>query len=314
MTATDTTQQMDPPPADETKVMPPIWQSRRPRSVRPELPGPAVSVIQVLMACFVAAFWFLGFALGIGSLQAERGFELHYDELRQTLAAGVAPTGGVIDPGTPVAVLTAPRIGMNQVVVEGTSAEDLRSGPGHRRDTPLPGQAGTSVVYGRAIMFGGPFLRIRKLQQGDVITVTTGQGTFSYLVDGVRREGDPLPDTLAAGGARITLISAEGVSWRAGWAPDRLIYVDATMQGKPAADPGGRPTLIPPQEKAMATNPDAWTSVVLWLQVLAVGAFGVAWAQARWGGAQAWLAFVPVILVGLWGASDSALQLLPNVM
>ena len=64
----------------------------------------------------------------------------------------------------------------------------------------------------------------------------------------------------------------------------------------------------------MASDPSAWTSLVLWLQVLAVGAFGAAWAQARWGAAQAWLSFVPVILVGLWGASDSALQLLPNVM
>jgi len=50
------------------------------------------------------------------------------------------------------------------------------------------------------------------------------------------------------------------------------------------------------------------------LQVLAVGAFGSAWALAWWGTAQAWLTFVPVLLVGLWGACDSFLQVLPNVM
>jgi sortase A len=312
MTTTETAPPPGPPPP-ETRILPPIWQVRR-FQPRPELPGLAVAVIEVLMACCLVAFFLFAFALGIGGLQAERGNELHYSDLRESLAEGTAPTGGAIDPGTPVALLTVPRIKVNEVVVEGTAAEDLRAGPGHRRDTPLPGQPGTSVVFGRAVMFGGPFLRIRTLAQGDVITVTTAQGTFNYAVDDVRREGDPLPDPVAAGGARITLISAEGVSWRDGWAPDRMIYVDATMQGKPVADPGGRPTIIPVQEKAMASDSSAWIAVVLWLQVLAIGAFGAAWAQARWGGAQAWLTFVPIILVGLWGACDGTLQLLPNVM
>lgn len=312
MTTTETAPPMGPPPP-EVKILPPIWQGRR-SSPRPVLPEVIVVVVEVLMACAFVAFYIVAFALGLGGLQAARGNELHYSDLRESLAEGTAPTGGAIDPGTPVALLTVPRIKMNEVVVEGTAAEDLRSGPGHRRDTPLPGQAGTSVVFGRTVMFGGPFLQIRSLAQGDVITVTTGQGTFNYAVDDVRREGDPLPDPVAAGGARITLISAEGVSWRDGWAPDRMLYVDATMQGKPAADPGGRPTIIPAQEKAMASDQSAWTPLVLWLQVLAVGAFGAAWALARWGTAQAWLTFVPVILVGLWGSCDSFLQLLPNVM
>lgn len=313
MTTTDATRQLNPPP-DETKVLPPIWRGRRPQPIRPELPGLAVSVIQVAMAGALVAFWLLGFALGLGGLQAERGQQLRYDELRRTLAEGTTPTGGVIEPGTPIALLVAPRIGLRQVVVEGTAAEDLRAGPGHRRDSPLPGQAGTSVVYGRVIMFGAPFLRVRTMRTGDTITVTTGQGTFTYAVDNVRRAGDPLPDPVAAGAGRLTLISAEGVSWRAGWAPDRLIYVDAALQGRPAPDAADRPTLIPEPETAMARSPAAWTPLVLWLQVLALGAFGAAWARARWGGVQAWLTFVPVILVGLWAAGDSALQLLPNLM
>jgi hypothetical protein len=40
---------------------------------------------------------------------------------------------------------------------------------------------------------------------------------------------------------------------------------------------------------------------------------GAAWAQARWGGSQAWLVFVPIILAALWGASESAVELLPNL-
>lgn len=309
------TQQLAPPP-DETRVMPPpIWQPRRrPRPPRPEVPGLALSTVYTLMAVAVLAFWFVAFALGLGGLQAERGHQLRYDVLRETLAAGTTPTGGVIAPGTPIALITAPHIGLSQVVTEGTAAEDLRAGPGHRRDTPLPGQAGTSVVYGRTIMFGAPFLRVRALRPGDVITAVTGQGSFTYSVLGVRRAGDPLPDPEPAGGGRLTLISAEGASWRAGWAPDQLLYVDATLQGKPAPDPGGRPTVIPVQETAMAGDPGAWMSLVLWLQGLAVSAFGASWSSARWGWAQTWLTFVPLMLATLWGATDSALQLLPNVM
>jgi sortase A len=311
------TQQLAPPPSppDETKVQPPIWQARRlSRPPRAELPGLALSIVYVAMGVAVLASWFVAFSLGLSGLQDARGQQLRYSELRETLAAGTTKTGGAIDPGTPIALIAAPRIGLRQVVVEGTAAEDLRAGPGHRRDSPLPGQAGTSVIYGRTIMFGAPFLRVRILRPGDVITVVTGQGTFTYSVDGVRRAGDPLPDQVPAGGGRLTLISAEGVSWRSGWAPNQLLYVDATLQGKPAPDEGGRPTVIPTQETAMVGDPSAWTSLVLWLQGLAVSTLGASWSLARWGRAQTWLTFIPLILATLWGATDSALQLLPNVM
>jgi len=48
-------------------------------------------------------------------------------------------------------------LNLSQVVVGGTSAGDLESAPGHRRDTALPGQVGVSLIYGRAVTFGAPF-------------------------------------------------------------------------------------------------------------------------------------------------------------
>ena len=36
--------------------------------------------------------------------------------------------------------------------MEGTSSGTLMSGPGHRRDTPFPGQAGVSVIVGRPVL------------------------------------------------------------------------------------------------------------------------------------------------------------------
>src|SRR2546421_11935588 len=140
---------------------------------------------------------------------------------------------------------------MRYVVVEGTSPGDLRAGPGPRRDPPLPGQAGASVLYGRAVAFGGPFQHIAELRPGDTVTVTTGQGTFDYRVDGIRRAGDPLPEPLRSGAGRLTLVSAEGVSWRAGWAPDGAVYVDSTLQGSAQPAPAGRPRGLPDAEQAM---------------------------------------------------------------
>jgi sortase A len=315
MTAMETAEQQPAGPVDEVEPPPPpIWAPSRSHPPRPPLPTLAVAVIRVALLGTVLSSWFVFFVLAIGGLQAARDQQIQYGKLREQLALGTAQIGGVIAPGTPIALIKAPSIGMRQVLVEGTAGGDLRAGPGHRRDTPMPGQAGASVVYGRAITFGGPFRRITQLHSGDTITVITGQGSFDYRVDGVRRAGDPLPDPVASGAGRLTLVSSEGVSWRAGWAPDQLVYVDSTLQGKPQQAPTGRPTVVPLPETAMQGDPGAWVSVVLWLQVLIAGSAAGAWALARWGRAQAWLVCVPLILAGLWGASESVIQLLPNLI
>ena len=87
------------------------------------------------------------------------------------------------------------------MVVDGTTSGLLEKGPGLKADTPLPGQAGTSIIYGRATMFGGPFRHLNVLRPGDVLEVTTGQGTFHYRVLDVRYSGGPRPPALAAGQA-----------------------------------------------------------------------------------------------------------------
>jgi sortase A len=281
---------------------------------RPPLPGGALVVIRVSLGFALLALWLVFFGLGLTGLQAARSQLVLYGQLRTQLADATEPIGGTIEPGTPVALIEAARIGLRYVVVEGSAAGDLRAGPGHRRDTPLPGQAGTCVLYGRATLFGGPFRHVLDLRPGDTITVTTGQGTFEYRVDGVRRAGDPLPGLLRSGGGRLTLVTAEGVSWRKGWAPNHVAYVDATLQGTAQPAPAGRLTGVTRADTAMQGDPGALVPVVLWLQVLMLACAGAAWAQVRWGGAQAWLVFIPAVLAALWGATESALQLLPNLM
>jgi sortase A len=272
-----------------------------------------VAAIQTVAGLAVLALWLVFFLTSLSGLQASRSQQLLYNQLREHLADATEPIGGVVDPGTPIALLEAPRIGMRYVVVEGTAPGDLRNGPGHRRNTALPGQGGVSVIYGRALTYGAPFRHITDLRAGDTIRATTGQGVFEYRVDGVRRDGDPVPEPLRTGAGRLTLATAEGTSWRVGWAPDVAVYVDATLQNTAAPAPAGRPTAVPRAELAMGTDTGALVPLVLWLQVLLLAVWAATWGRVRWGGGQTWLVAMPVLLFALWQASDTIAQLLPNL-
>lgn len=74
------------------------------------------------------------------------------------------------------------RIGVDWVFVEGVSVADLKKGPGHYPETPMPGQAGNAAIAGHRTTYGAPFHRLDELQPGDEIRVTTLQGTFTYEV------------------------------------------------------------------------------------------------------------------------------------
>ena len=280
---------------------------------RTQLPAVASVTIWASVSCALLCAWLLAYALGVSAVQQSRTQEQLYGQLRQELALATTKIGGNIDPGTPIALIEAPAIHLRQVVVEGTSAGVLRAGPGHRRNTPLPGQPGTAVLYGHSAGFGAPFRSITKLRSGDVITVTTGQGRFDFDVSGVRRAQDPLPVPPPQGGGRITLVTAEGSGWRGGWAPDHVVYVDAVMRGIAQAGPPGRPRSVDTAEFAMQGDPDAFIPLVLWLQVLGLGAAAATAARLRWGGRQTWFIGVPVVLAGLWGVAESMAQFLPNL-
>ena len=178
----------------------------------------------------------------------------------------------------------------------------------------LPGQVGTSVIYGRATLFGGPFGDLTHAKPGDQITMLTGQGKSTYLVTDVRRPGDPFPAAVAATSGRLTLATADGESWQNGFTPKNAVYVDATLQGKAFPVPSTPIAAVPKAEQAMQNDPSALYSLVLWLPLLALVCGGLVWAQERWGRWQSWLVGAPVLLAALWGVSQTAVRLLPNLM
>jgi sortase A len=85
--------------------------------------------------------------------------------------------------GDALGKLLIPSIGVSDYVVEGTDAENLRKGPGHYPDTPLPGQHGTSAIAGHRTTYGAPFRNLDKLEHNDRIVVELPYGTFVYKVD-----------------------------------------------------------------------------------------------------------------------------------
>jgi sortase A len=263
----------------------------------------------------------LGFVVHIAvvsQVRYDRTQQTAWADFRAKLAKATAPVGqtgadGKPHPlGTTVAVLRIPAIGAREVVFEGTTSEVLQDGPGHRRDTPLPGQAGTSVLMGRRAAFGGPFRDIDLLNSGDTIEVVTGQGVHTYRVLGVRRTGDLAPPPLAAGCGRLTLVTADGQPFF----PSDVLRVDADLSSPPQQAPawviGTRS--LPPAEAAMGTDAAAWTPVVLWSQLLALASLGLTWARARWGRWQTWIVAVPVLGgIGLATAGELS-RLLPNLI
>ena len=90
------------------------------------------------------------------------------------------------DPGGPLGRLAVPRLGVSTVVVEGTGRQELRTGPGHYPQTPLPGERGTVAVAGHRTTYGAPFRHVDRLRAGDRLRLTMPYGRFTYRVERTR--------------------------------------------------------------------------------------------------------------------------------
>jgi sortase A len=91
-----------------------------------------------------------------------------------------------LEPGDPMGRITMPSIGVSEVFVEGTDPGDLRTGPGHYPQTPLPGERGTVAIAGHRTTYGAPFRDVDKLEGGDRIELRMPYGRFTYRVERTR--------------------------------------------------------------------------------------------------------------------------------
>jgi len=181
--------------------------------------GRAMIVVGLLMFGFVAyQLW----GTGIQTARAQNHLDHEFDDYLQqqgitadtigpptsttiptTTTAGVATVGptstesttttappapvdqnyGDIVPGDGLARLKIPRIGVDYIVVAGVNVQDLRKGPGHFPNTPLPGQYGNAAIAGHRTTYGAPFYDLDKLRPGDEIQFFTKLGdAYVYIV------------------------------------------------------------------------------------------------------------------------------------
>jgi LPXTG-site transpeptidase (sortase) family protein len=269
----------------------------------------------------MASVIMLGFVAHValfGILQHARNQAAGYDQLRTSLAKAETPLGQLdlnqqlVAPGTPIALISIPKLGLDEVVRQGTSSDVTRLGVGHRRDTPMPGQAGTSILFGRQSAYGGPFGALSALVPGDTIEVTTGQETRTFTVFGLRRPGDPLPVPLASNAGRLELVTADGIAL----APSGVLYVDAKLKGTPSESPASvfSERALDPSETVMGVDSNGWLPLLFILQWLVVASVLTRWLLQKWGRWQTWVIAAPVLLVLGATTADCAMALLPNLI
>jgi sortase A len=86
-------------------------------------------------------------------------------------------------PGDSIGEIIMPSLGKHYFMVEGTDTDNLRKGPGHYPETPLPGERGTVAVAGHRTTYGAPFRNIDQLKHGNRIIMSMPYGRFVYRVE-----------------------------------------------------------------------------------------------------------------------------------
>jgi sortase A len=86
-------------------------------------------------------------------------------------------------PGDAIGEIVMPSLDKRFFVVEGTDTGNLRKGPGHYPDTPLPGERGTVAIAGHRTTYGAPFRNLDELEPGRRIILSMPYGRYVYRVE-----------------------------------------------------------------------------------------------------------------------------------
>lgn len=132
-----------------------------------------------------------------GRLESEFGSE----ELRNSYVSRT------IKPGQALTRLTIPKLGVDTIVVEGTTPSALRAGSGHYEKTALPCEKGNAGIAGHRTTYSKPFANIDKLRPGDKIILETPIGKCWYEVEKMPWTTGPFDWTIVKklGGGHLTM-------------------------------------------------------------------------------------------------------------
>ena len=280
-----------------------------------------------LISFGVLLFLFVAYQLwgtGISERRQQRALAAEFEQSQLTtpptlpLPSGTTPIETAPPPpdlGASLGLIEIPKIDVEKFVVEGVGVEDLKKGPGHYPETPMPGEKGNAAIAGHRTTYGAPFYDLNELAPGDPIFVTTAAGRFRYdvtetlIVD--PEEGayvlNPTEDD------RLTLTTCHPRFSAA----ERLIVVARLMSDpvnaapQPEPDPAA-PAAPPAQLTAGLSGAGASnTPAVLWGS-LAAGIWLGAWLLARrWRRWPVYAIAVVPFLVALFLFYENVARLLP---
>jgi sortase A len=214
-------------------------------------------------------------------------------------------------PGQPIAQLIIPSIGVEEVVVQDTTPELLKGGPGHFLSTPLPGHPGNVVIAARKITYGGVFRHLGDLSPGDHIALVTPEGAFDYAVTAEPRiVHSGQPDVFASTTTpQLTLVTSD-----AAWATRGRLVVTAALQGTPL-DQVAPPTIaLTDAQLGLSGDTGAVVVVIPCLVALVAAVFGVRWLRRSWSRGLVALVAAPVLLVILFLLFTNLDRLLPGTL
>lgn len=159
-----------------------------------------------------------------GALIADRARQA-WDE--RTAQAAVAATriyasdhgGAPVTVGAPVAHLVIPKIGLDEIVLEGVGSDELNAAPGHLPGSALPGQRGNAVISAHRDRH---FRHFDQLGVGDTIATEWGGQSDRWVVISIRVVDADAPALVRTADPTLTLTTCWPIRYL-GTAPERLI-------------------------------------------------------------------------------------------
>ena len=273
--------------------------------------------VGVLLLLFVAyQLWGTGLHEARAQRRLTGEFERALDAVEPARSPRATTTLPPALPGDAVAILRIPAIGLERTVVEGVGVADLKQGPGHYPQTPLPGQPGNAAIAGHRTTYGAPFYDLDELEPGDDVLVRTLQGEFTYEVSTTDVVAPSETGVLApTEDGRLTLTTCEPR-----FSARKRLVVTALLRDRPAptttttTPSPGEPDddALPAFEEAgLSGDPAARWPAFWWGSLAALVGIATALVARRWRRVWAYVIGTPVFLVVLFVFFENVARLLP---
>lgn len=140
------------------------------------------------------------------------------------------PAGAVL-PGAPVARLLIPRLGLDEIVIEGVDDDALNAGPGHLPGSAIPGAPGNAIISAHRDRH---FARLGEIGVGDTVVTESRMHRRRWVVVSKRVVLANAPALFRSSGPTLTLTTCWPIRY-VGTAPERLLVsakpIDALKPG-----------------------------------------------------------------------------------